>query len=273
MMLTLFTNRADPVAFDDAVQAVQAVYAADGLTVEVRKMGETFARFFVTDETGRSSKVEMGYDWRSEPPTVLEIGPVLHPDDAVANKVSAVFSRAEARDYVDVGAALASGRYTGEQLLRLMEERDPGFDRGMFVQALHAADRWDDEDYTAYGLDIPAVGTLRSALCGRRSGRGLTRSSTAPYEPAAQQPPLCRRRGRGHVRRDGLRGHSGVGADHLVTIVTPQRVRSGTAVGVTGRSPNTPSRQRQKRLTRSATAGLILRAPISGTGSRRKART
>jgi hypothetical protein len=131
----LFTNQADPAGFDAAVQAVRDVYAADGLAVEVKRLGETFARFLITDEAGRRTKVEMGYDWRAEPPSVLEVGPVLHPDDAVANKVSAVFSRAEARDYVDVAAALASGRYTGEQLLRLAEERDPGFERGIFAQA------------------------------------------------------------------------------------------------------------------------------------------
>jgi len=146
------------------VLAVRDAYAADGLTVEVKKMGQTFARFLVTDEAGRTTKVEMGYDWRAEPPTVLGVGPVLHPDDAVANKVSTVFTRAEARDYVDVAAALTSGRYTGEQLLCLAEERDPGFDRGMFAQALRAAGRWDDEDYMAYRLDAPAVTALRASL-------------------------------------------------------------------------------------------------------------
>jgi hypothetical protein len=42
----------------------------------------------------------------------LAVGPVRHADDAVANKVCALFGRAEVRDYVDVDAILASGRYT-----------------------------------------------------------------------------------------------------------------------------------------------------------------
>jgi hypothetical protein len=37
---------------------------------------------------------------------------VLYADDAVANKVCATFGRAEVRDYVDVAAILASGRYS-----------------------------------------------------------------------------------------------------------------------------------------------------------------
>jgi hypothetical protein len=106
----------------------------------------------------------MGYDWRAEPPVMMAVGPVLHPDDAIANKVTALYSRAEARDYVDVHAALASGRYTPSHLLRLAEERDPGFDRTMFAQALRASRRWDDEDYAKYDLDPQAITHLRSAI-------------------------------------------------------------------------------------------------------------
>ena len=46
-------------------------------------------------------------------PATLAIGPVLHPDDAVANKVCALYSRAQARDYIDIDAVLRSGRYSG----------------------------------------------------------------------------------------------------------------------------------------------------------------
>jgi hypothetical protein len=56
-----------------------------------------FARLQVTDPpTGTTAKVELGIDWRAHPPVTLAIGPVLHPDDAVANKVCALYSRAQA---------------------------------------------------------------------------------------------------------------------------------------------------------------------------------
>jgi hypothetical protein len=42
----------------------------------------------------------------------MSLGPVLHPDDAVANKMCALSGRAEARDFLDVDAVLQSGRYT-----------------------------------------------------------------------------------------------------------------------------------------------------------------
>ncbi|KUO16739.1 nucleotidyl transferase AbiEii/AbiGii toxin family protein [Streptomyces dysideae] len=160
----LFTDIADPVAFSEAVEAVAAAYRADDLTVEVEKSAGVFARFAVADEQGHMAKVEFGCDWRARPPAVLEIGPVLHPDDAVANKVTTLFGRAAPRDYLDVNAALASGRYSGGLLLQLASEHDAGFDPRYFAQALRAVDRWPDREYEAYGLDGGQVEDMRRRL-------------------------------------------------------------------------------------------------------------
>lgn len=160
----LFTNIADPIAFSDAVDAVAEAYRAADLTVEVEKSGGVFARFTVADEQGRTAKVELGCDWRARPPAVLEIGPVLHPDDAVANKVTALFGRAAPRDYLDVNAALASGRYSADRLLQLASEHDAGFDPRYFAQALRAVDRWPDREYEAYGVGSPEVEDMRRRM-------------------------------------------------------------------------------------------------------------
>ena len=84
------------------------------MTVTVVARGETFARLLLTGLAGEDDpeKVELAADWRSHEPVILEIGPVLHPDDAVANKMAALYGRALARDFLDVYAILASGRYT-----------------------------------------------------------------------------------------------------------------------------------------------------------------
>ena len=160
----LFTNIADPVAFAEAVDTVAAAYRAADLTVEVEKSGEVFARFAIADTQGHTAKVELGCDWRARPPAVLDIGPVLHPDDAVANKVTTLFGRAAPRDYLDVNAALASGRYSAERLLQLASEHDAGFDRNYFAQALRAVDRWPDREYEAYGVDGGQVEDMRRRL-------------------------------------------------------------------------------------------------------------
>ena len=56
---------------------------------------------------------------------MMDIGPVLHIDDVVAGKMSTLFTRAEPRDFLDVDAALVTGRYTREQLLEVPEEPTP----------------------------------------------------------------------------------------------------------------------------------------------------
>jgi hypothetical protein len=108
----------------------------------------------------------MGVDWRGNEPLRLSIGPVLHPDDAVANKVCALFGRAEVRDYVDVDAILSSGRYAEDQLLSLAMDHDPGFDRLWFAEALSAIDRLPDSLFQSYSLDPMQVSALRERMTG-----------------------------------------------------------------------------------------------------------
>ncbi|WP_238015122.1 hypothetical protein KZZ52_51000 [Dactylosporangium sp. AC04546] len=77
---------------------------------------------------------------------------MLHPDDAVANKVNALFNRAAFRDFIDVHGALTDGRYTPEDLLRLGGEHHAGFNAPYFAQALRSIDRFDELAYRVYGL-------------------------------------------------------------------------------------------------------------------------
>lgn len=161
----LFTTMDAEVTFPAAVRAAIAAYQQDGLDAEIVLESTGFARLTITDpEEHVSAKVELGIDWRQHPPTTLAIGPVLHQDDAVANKVSALYSRAQARDYIDVHAVLASGRYSGPDLIRLAGEHDPGFDADMFAAALRAVRRLPEAEFTAYGLTHEQAQALIEAL-------------------------------------------------------------------------------------------------------------
>lgn len=102
-------RRAD---FPTAVHEVIAAYHAEGLHVEVDLRLDTFARLFVTDPEYPSDhhKVELVANWRAQPPVQMDIGPVLHPDDVMAGKVDALYNRAAAHDFLDVDAAITSGR-------------------------------------------------------------------------------------------------------------------------------------------------------------------
>lgn len=161
----LFTTMDAEATFPTAVATAIAAYRQEGLSVEVLLESPGFARLSVTDPDQRqSAKIELGIDWRKHAPTTLAIGPVLNQDDAVANKVSALYSRAQARDYIDVHAALASGQYAGPDLLKLAREHDPGFDTGMFADALRAIRRLPEAEFTAYGLTHDQITTLVHSL-------------------------------------------------------------------------------------------------------------
>lgn len=82
----------------------------------------------------------------------LDVGPVLSLADAVGNKVSALYSRGEPRDYLDVDAIRRSGRFTDEQLVAAAAERDPGFELGMFATQLAGVRRLTPRDVNGYGV-------------------------------------------------------------------------------------------------------------------------
>jgi hypothetical protein len=101
-------------------------------------------------------------DWRAHPPVTLDIGPVLHPDDAVANKMAALYGRAVARDFLDITAVLDSGRYSRERLLELAGDADGGFDRMMFAEILGALHQISDAAFEPYGVSADAIRATRA---------------------------------------------------------------------------------------------------------------
>jgi hypothetical protein len=121
------------------------------LRVEAERRHDTFTRLMVGD--GRqTAKVELGVDVRVHEPVRIAIGPVLHPDDAVANKVQALYERSHACDFIDIDAVLRSGRYDRSTLLRLAGRTDITFDRSVFADALARAQLLDAAEFAQYGL-------------------------------------------------------------------------------------------------------------------------
>lgn len=103
-------------------------------------------------EDGRATDRDLGVDWRAHPPVRLEAVPVLSIDDAVGNKVEALFSRAMTCDFLDVDAIRCSGRHSDEELLDVVREVDPGFDLGRFAQSLDTVERIQPEEVRISGL-------------------------------------------------------------------------------------------------------------------------
>lgn len=134
--IDLFTVMDYKGLFPQAVLALRERVERAGWEVTVSRQSDTFARMAMSLPDGQEINVDLGIDWRRFPPARLEIGNVLSRDDAVGNKVAALFSRFEPRDLLDVDAIRQSGTYTDSQLLELAVQSDPGFDLVMFTERL-----------------------------------------------------------------------------------------------------------------------------------------
>jgi hypothetical protein len=147
-LFTAWERRDD---FAAAVSAVVDAYLGEGLSVETERHHDTFVRLTVSDDE-HTAKVELAVDSRANEPILMTVGPVLHPDDAVANKMNALYDRAFARDFIDIDAAVQSGRYDREALLRLAERAEIAFDRRVFADALGQVHHLDPDDFAQYGV-------------------------------------------------------------------------------------------------------------------------
>ena len=158
----LFTSWQHRSQFPELTAAVVAALEAAGYKASVIMSGETFTRLTLADPAGGTEeKLELSVDWRAHDPVQLAVGPVLHADDAIANKVCALFGRALPRDFLDVDAAITSGRYTRGQLLELAAQADHGFDRLLFADALGALTQITDAGFAEYRTDPSMIADMR----------------------------------------------------------------------------------------------------------------
>jgi propanediol dehydratase small subunit len=72
-------------------------------------------------------------------------------------------SHVPSRDFLDVDAAVETGRYTREQLLELAEQADAGFDRRILADFVRDAgtERYPDRRFAAYGTDPARIAATR----------------------------------------------------------------------------------------------------------------
>jgi hypothetical protein len=171
---------------------VQRALEAAGYRVEVTRRPEDSGGDFAQLAVSRGEQemlLDLARDWRQQPPVHLNIGPVLHVDDAVGSKVTALVGRGLPRDFIDVAAALH--RYSREQLMTLAFVRDPGLRVLDFVHAAQALDATPTDAYAAYGLDAFAVTLLREQFADwprdTQPDEAGHRAHEATHSP--QQPP------------------------------------------------------------------------------------
>jgi hypothetical protein len=78
--------------------------------------------------------------------------------------MDALFNRCAPRDFLDIDAILASGRYSRQQLLDIAAEHNPGFCPPMFAESLSYLHRIPDREFAAYGASHEQIDPMRQEL-------------------------------------------------------------------------------------------------------------
>lgn len=148
----LFTNVYTPSLFEVAVAKLRAAFLGAGFSVHDNLIGQTFADFSVTDETTQeTSSIQIGVNYREFAPAKFEIGPVLDVRDAVAGKMSALWSRGETRDFIDIDAVVQAGRFSRDEVLAIGDRQEAlPFDRAMLADRFRAAQGKEPAEFAAY---------------------------------------------------------------------------------------------------------------------------
>lgn len=168
----LFTATAGAVS--EAAAPVAEALAAAGLTVvPVAATGDLAEEFYGFDQemaeyevsdASHAVRLQLVRFDRSRPAVMMDVGPVLHPDDLLGSKVAAMATRAEARDYADVAAALAT--YDRQQLITLARRADPDLADEELAEAMLALDTPAMGEALAQEFSTQQVQEIRAAFAG-----------------------------------------------------------------------------------------------------------
>jgi len=158
-----------PAAVDRLLPRVEAVLAEAGLTVRRVMVNPGFARLEIGD--GRDqTELDLAADARLLPVQPTTPAPTLSGPELGADKVLAVFSRAEARDFSDL---LALEEAFGlDRLLELAGQKDLGFRPQYFAEMLDRFDRFRREEFE---ISDPQFARLKESV-GRWREYALQRS-------------------------------------------------------------------------------------------------
>ncbi|TDB74956.1 nucleotidyl transferase AbiEii/AbiGii toxin family protein [Micromonospora sp. KC723] len=121
-------------------------------------------RDFVVRRGDRQIRLSLARLDRYRSPVVMDFGPVMDVRDLVANKIAALVNRREARDYIDVAAAL--DRWSVAELLELARQVDPALEDADVRDAGRYLDRLPDRRFRRYGLEAGQIARMRDRLAG-----------------------------------------------------------------------------------------------------------
>ena len=152
--------------FASVVERAETTLTGAGYTVVRARSFAQFARLRLSDDGVDVLQVDLALSWRAHPPVQLDVGPVLSERDAIAGKLSAVYSRGEVRDFLDLDTIRASGRYPDAKLLALGREHDDGFDTAMFAAQLSRVAGFLPSEPARYGVSADDFAGVQERLLG-----------------------------------------------------------------------------------------------------------
>lgn len=152
--------------------AVERVAAAQGLEVRRDRQWDAFVRLRLADSDDEC-EVDIGIDYRALGVVRTRYGPTLELRELGANKVLAIFARAEPRDFVDL--AQLTQRIPLNECVAVAANKDPGLDLAVLDEFMTRArsiprDEFDLDD-SSYRALLRTVDEWRAEL-GRRIERG-----------------------------------------------------------------------------------------------------
>ncbi|WP_172119581.1 nucleotidyl transferase AbiEii/AbiGii toxin family protein [Actinomyces faecalis] len=183
--IDLFTVHDAQDRFTTAFDRLVGHLRGHGYVVEIGRTLPGFAALMVTSPSGVSIGVDMGVDWREQAPVQLDVGPVLALEDAVGNKVAALFSRGEARDYLDVDAIRCSGKYTDAQIYELGARADAGLTLDYFAMRLDQAAQLRPEHVAEYHVSSEQLEQLRQRMAAWAAQIRQSAEALAEIDPRA----------------------------------------------------------------------------------------
>lgn len=160
----LFSTQVDAGRVPEAVERIREGLEAQGATVEATSIFPGYSRG-VVHWNDVDVDFDIGVDWRGYDAVTLDIGPVLDIRDSVGSKTAALYSRYEARDYMDVAAIVLDGRWSPEEIMSMGANNDPGFDRDRFATVVLSEDHIpSSDDFRVAGIDQASENRMRDAL-------------------------------------------------------------------------------------------------------------
>lgn len=124
------------------------------------------------------TEVELAADARIRPVDSGPLGLVLSLEELGADKLLALFDRAQARDFVDVAALVE--RFGLERLCELASEKDSGFSRSVLVDMPRGFRRFAPKEF---GLSKDAYEDLARSVERWRDELGVTQAPVDPPGP------------------------------------------------------------------------------------------